>query len=559
MLNIRIARDRETLRTIARERGMTAGELLAINPHIRHPDQRIAGYPVYLSRSSRASGPTMPEPRPAGLPTCRAEPVETLQHWFPLTPLEEMAKQEYDVLVIGSGAGGGALLWRLCQKWRRENKRIGMIERGDLAVPTHARNLPMMNTDRLTRYFNSVSSPLPGAEPDYPGARQLFAFGGRTLFWYAFALRMNLALTEKWPVPVREMERYYNMAEQLLNVTKTFTEGSTFTELLLDRLWQGGYPDADHIPLAADLMPSLYGQIHTDVFTSSISFLSKALNQRPFDMAVNARAVEVLHRGGQAEGVRVMTPDKTSYTLKAKTVVISASTFETPRLLLHSGINHPALGHYLMNHPLVQATGSIGSAQFPYPLGTLGIMVPRSVRRPYVLLMAGPGDFYWYQPAEIRPMTLEESVIYFGYAQVEPRYENRITLSPYKRDEYGVPEAEVHYALSEFEENNVRELAEGIRHLSASAGIQLVSRDGRPPICLSMLGEPHHDSGTCRIGDDPVTSAADTNGQVRGVNGLYVADNSMLPSIGAEHPTLTTIALAIRLADHLAGLKRQRM
>ncbi len=466
-----------------------------------------------------------------------------------------MENVEYDVLIVGTGAGGGAALWRLCEHWKAQNKRIGIIDRGDLLLPTHARNLPMMNTDRLTRYFMTVSRPLPGSEPDFPGARQVFAAGGRTLFWYTFAIRMNLAVLAEWPIPIHEMESYYNMAEQLMNVTRTFTVDATFTEVLLDRLWRGGYSNATHIPLAADLVPSAYGRIHTDVFTSSISFLSIALNLKAFDLAVNARAVEIIHDQGKVTGVKVMSPDKTAYTLKAKTVILSASTFETPRLLLHSGIGNQAVGHYLMNHTFVQATGSISRPQFPFPLGTLGIMVPSTVQRPYLLLMAGPGSFYWHQTTEVRPLVLEESVLFFGYGKVSPRYENRITLNPSRKDEYGIPEIEVQFSLSGEEQAIVSQLAEGIQHVAEVTGIRLESRNGRPPICLTPLGDVNHDSGTCRIGNDPATSAADPYGQIRGISGLFVADNSALPYIGAENPTLTTVALAIRTADYIARMQ----
>jgi choline dehydrogenase-like flavoprotein len=66
----------------------------------------------------------------------------------------------------------------------------------------------------------------------------------------------------------------------------------------------------------------------------------------------------------------------------------------------------------------------------------------------------------------------------------------------------------------------------------------------RPP------GDDNHESGTCRMGDDPATSAVNRYGQIHGIFGLYVADNSVLPSIGTN-PTLTTVALAIRTADHI--------
>jgi choline dehydrogenase-like flavoprotein len=249
-----------------------------------------------------------------------------------------------------------------------------------------------------------------------------------------------------------------------------------------------------------------------------------------------------------------MTPDKTAYTLKAKTVILSASTFETPRLLLHSGIANPALGHYLMNHTFVQATGSISRPQFPPILGTLGIMVPSARQRPYLLLMAGPGSFYWYQPTEIRPFVLEESVLFFAYGKVSPHYENKITLNPLKKDEYGVPEVEVHFSFSPEEQAIIRQMSEGIQQVAAVTGISLESVNGRPPICLTPAGDLHHDSGTCRIGNDPATSAADSYGQIRGISGLFVADNSALPFIGSENPTLTTVALAIRTADYIARM-----
>ncbi|KRE53677.1 hypothetical protein ASG81_02655 [Paenibacillus sp. Soil522] len=70
---------------------------------------------------------------------------------------------------------------------------------------------------------------------------------------------------------------------------------------------------------------------------------------------------------------------------------------------------------------------------------------------------------------------------------------------------------------------------------------------------LSSLtaGLVYHDMGTCRMGYFPATSATDPYGQIHGVQGLYVADNSVIPTSGAANPTLTTVALAIRTADYL--------
>ncbi|MNR60569.1 Paromamine 6'-oxidase [compost metagenome] len=66
-------------------------------------------------------------------------------------------------------------------------------------------------------------------------------------------------------------------------------------------------------------------------------------------------------------------------------------------------------------------------------------------------------------------------------------------------------------------------------------------------------GADSHESGTCRMGTDPYTSATNPYGQIHHVPGLFVADNSVLPSTGGANPTLSTIALAIRTADYIAG------
>ncbi|MBW5445139.1 FAD-binding protein [Cohnella sp. CFH 77786] len=495
-----------------------------------------------------------PPQTPGPLPVCPSGPVPTLSNWIPLASLEQMSHNEYDVLIVGSGAGGGAVLWRLCEQWKRQRKRIGIIDRGNLELQMHARNLPTMNQERLVAYFNYLSRLLPGGSPEYPNARQLFALGGRTLFWYAFTPRMHEWDLAKWPVPMKVLESYYGIAEQVMNVTREFAKGSSFTEILLERLWMRGYSKASPLPVAADIEPQSFGRIHTDMFTSSISLMARALNERPFDLAVNARAVQILHDNGRVTGVKVMSPDKKAHILRAKTVVVSASTFETPRLLLCSGIQNRALGHYLTNQTFLQATGRISTLGFPVPLGPLNIMVPQTPDRPYSVLLTGPEAFYWYPVAQERPLQEEIDATLYGYGKLETRYENRIELDYGKLDEYGIPEVKVHFSLSPADWNVVGRMSQGVRRIAADAGIRLAPRNNRPPICLTPFGDLHHDAGTCRIGDDPATSAADRYGRVRGTSGLFVADNSALPDTGAENHTLTTVALAIRTADIIARL-----
>ena len=60
--------------------------------------------------------------------------------------------------------------------------------------------------------------------------------------------------------------------------------------------------------------------------------------------------------------------------------------------------------------------------------------------------------------------------------------------------------------------------------------------------------------GTTRMHDDPKRGVVDANGRVHGIDNLYVAGSSVFPTSGAANPTLTIVALAIRLADRLKAV-----
>ena len=65
-----------------------------------------------------------------------------------------------------------------------------------------------------------------------------------------------------------------------------------------------------------------------------------------------------------------------------------------------------------------------------------------------------------------------------------------------------------------------------------------------------VAGGAHH-MGTTRMHDDPRQGVVDRNSKVHGVDNLYVAGSSVFPTSGAANPTLTLVALTLRLADHL--------
>lgn len=497
------------------------------------------------------------------VPPCNpAPPAKYLDDWIETVSLKDMAKRNYDVLIVGSGIGGGAALWRLCDKWRNTGKKIGIVEAGGLLLPTHAQNIPTFNMPRFNRFFLNPKISTQFMFPEFPGATMVYALGGRTLFWTAVTPRMYPGEFASWPISYEELVPYYNIAEKVMNVSSFYTRGSTLTQTLLNRLRQNGFPDAIDAPVAADLQTSQYGEVHPNTFFSSICFIGNSLNIRPFDLAINARVSEVMVDGKKAVGVRILSKEKKPYFIRAKNIVLSASTFDTPRILLNSRIYGRAIGHYLYNHSFVTTIGTVKTKDFPEIFGTLAIVVPQSAERPYQIQLKGPENYYWYHN-EVKPFKEEWNIIFQGFGSVEPRFENQVYLVPNERDQYGIPKIQVQFSYSEKDQYIIQQMTQAIQQTALAMGVPFSSEavateygiiganQDQPLICLMPPGLDYHEAGTCRMGYDPNTSATNRYGQVHGVPGLYVADKSVLPTTGAPNPTLTTAALAIRTADYI--------
>ncbi|MDQ8738459.1 GMC oxidoreductase [Paenibacillus sp. LHD-38] len=347
--------------------------------------------------------------------------------------------------------------------------------------------------------------------------------------------------TGSFPVPLREMNLYYNIAEQIMNVTtrsKFSPYMNPFSQFFMSQLWESGFPEATVGPVASNFEPDKYGSI---VHFSSLSFLGEGFKQLPYDLAVNARAVQIHTEQGIAAGVTVMTPDKQSYFISANNVVVSAGAFETARLLLYSGIEGRAIGHYLTHHTHLEFKFKTSPMREDLPeIGPVFIMLPQTESRPYQFVVG------------VKVQTLEPTAeLEVGggvFGKVEPRFENRVSLNPLLKDDYGVPMLQVDFSHSEQDEAVKIQMVDAVHTLASVMGAET-----EPLITPTVVpGGDFHEAGTCRMGDDPDTSATDRFGQIHGVHGLYVADNSVLPTTGGTNPTLTTVALAIRTADHIA-------
>lgn len=133
-----------------------------------------------------------------------------------------------------------------------------------------------------------------------------------------------------------------------------------------------------------------------------------------------------------------------------------------------------------------------------------------------------------------------------------PHPDNRVRLSD-ARDALGCRKLELHWHWSAQDIEMTIKAQELFARALETAGLGRVERvrqaDGSPH--LARPAGSHHLMGTTRMHEDPRQGVVDANCRVHGLDNLYVAGSSVLPTGGYANPTLTLVALALRLADHL--------
>ena len=137
-----------------------------------------------------------------------------------------------------------------------------------------------------------------------------------------------------------------------------------------------------------------------------------------------------------------------------------------------------------------------------------------------------------------------------------PDPDSRVVLGE-RLDPLGLPVARVDWRIADTERETAAFLCGLIRRSFERDGLPLPTpaawiraRD----LSAARFKDVAHPTGTTRMGDDPRASVVDRNGQVHGVDGLYVAGSSVFPTSGHANPTLMIVALAIRLADRLRAV-----
>ena len=509
---------------------------------------------------------------------------------------------DYDVIVIGSGAGGGTLVRHLAPS----GKRVLLLERGGwLAREPQNWSASAVFVDNRyvsadTWYDEHGKAFQPQVHYFVGGATKLYGAALYRLRAEDFGeLRHHDGISPAWPIGYDEMEPYYTLAEQLYQVHGA--RGEDPTEPPASAPYP--HPAVSHEPriqeLSDDLAAAGHHPFHApcgimlnegnmpystcvrcptcDGFPCLVHAKSDAevLGVRPalehpnVTLMTNTEAV-ALHTNASGTTVTevVVERDGARETLTADIVVVSCGAANSARLLLCSASDaHPnglangsdqvGRNYTFHNSQAVLALSKeenptvfqktlglndfyFGSNEFEYPMGNIQ-MVGKSSAPMY------RGE----KPLETKlapTRTLESmarhAVDFWLSTEDVPRPDNRVTVDR---------EGRVKLSYTPSNEVPKARLFSQLKAMLADIGMHehhLIPRHAYLKNEIPVAGCAHQ-AGTCRFGTDPETSVLNMDCRAHEVDNLYVVDTSFFPSIGAVNPALTAMANALRVGDHL--------
>jgi choline dehydrogenase-like flavoprotein len=509
---------------------------------------------------------------------------------------------EYDVIVIGSGAGGGTLVHRLASS----GKRILLLERGGW-LPREPQNWLAQDVfvdgryvTPDTWYYPDGSSFQPQVHYYVGGATKLYGAALYRLRKEDFGeLRHHDGVSPAWPISYEQMEPYYTQAEQLYEVHGARGEDPTdppasapypfpavsheprIQQLSDDLAAAGLHPF--HAPcgirLLEDNMPfsKCVRCANCDGFPCVVHAKSDAevISVRPAIEHANVTLMtgaEAIKLNTNPEGTAVTgvvaKHDGETVTFEADVIVVSCGAANSAKLLLASATDkHPQglangsdqVGRNYMFHnsqavlalskeenPTVfQKTLGVNDFYFAsdaweYPMGNI-----QMVGKSQADMFRGekPGETR-FAPSWTLNEVADHAVDFWLSTEDLPRPENRVTLA---RDGNVV----ISYQATNEEAKD--RLFHQLKSMLANLGMHhdhLLPHHAYLKNEIPIAGCAHQ-AGTVRFGTDPATSALNADCRAHELDNLYVVDTSFFPSIGAVNPALTAMANGLRVGDHL--------
>ncbi len=469
-------------------------------------------------------------------------------------------KDEFDVVVVGSGAGGGVVAGELAQRGRD----VLLLEVG-----------PHLTAADFTRWEAKATHDLFWPLRLAPLANgEMLAFlagrcvGGTTTINTKVALRAHERDLAKWhpatgltsdsgePFTADDLGPYYDRVEQVLGVrertdwrksVRTVEKGFHALGAELEPVLS--YTDANCMSCGSCLQgcPTNAGKSTLNTYIHDA--WARGLLELRANAAVERVLIEDSADGPRATGVEYADDAGERHTVRAAAVVVAAGALNTPQLLTRSGVRNPAVGRHLGLHPVRLVYGLFDEPQdahMVYPITAHCMDFQHDEDGGFVIeatTIQDPISFATTLCDETGPLwgeRLVEAVRRFRHWAGMLAMVNDDNNAAVVVGEDGGERIEIDFQPAE--------LARLDRSFDFTR--RVLEASGATQICWTGLASTHV-QGSCRMGDDPARSVVDRNAESHDVKRLFVGDASLVPRTLSVNPSLTIMALATRLAEHL--------
>lgn len=499
--------------------------------------------------------------------------------------LEDNSLIEGDLCIIGAGTAGISM----ALDWVKSPYKIILLEGGGFEYEDKIQDL-YDGTTTGQKYF-----PLKSARLHY--------FGGTTGHWAGMCSPMDpldfktreWVPESGWPISRTDLEPYYGKANEVLKVGPN---NYTYS------YWNDRIPNLNPFPLDKKVIWNKMWQFSQTRYNNQ--YKKAVIEAKNIHLYTYANAVELKTGENVSEITEVIVKNHAgkSHRVRAKHFVLACGTIQNARMLLASnaqaknglGNDNDLVGRYFQEHLEVASAELWLAKPFPTDLyswdygvtkasaelafteavqtqqrmlnGTISLM-PLSVAKHQKPRMetwqdgdpriAAEKTFsHWDEAAEkgkTEKGNIERAYQLSTRIEQAPNPNSRVTLNR-EKDELGVPRVNLHWELTPLDKYSVRRMYQILAHQIGMAGIGRIKlneflRDETDNTFPDSTNGGWHHMGATRMADDPKKGVVDSNCKVHGISNLFVAGAACFTTSGAPNPTLTLVAMTMRLSDHL--------
>lgn len=492
---------------------------------------------------------------------------------------------EGDICIIGAGAAGISI----ALDWSKTGKKVILLEGGGFKYETQLQNL-YKGKSTGQKYY-----PLHGTRLHY--------FGGTTGHWSGFCSPFDSLDFDKrdwvpesgWPITKKDIDPYYIKAQKVLQL------GSYEYDL---NYWQKEIENLNPFPLDNSVVWNKMWQFNRARFGEL--YKNEIVNSNNIHLYTYANVVNILANENVSTINEVVVKNHAGkeHTVKAKQFILASGAIQNTRMLLASnsqakqglGNDNDIVGRYFMEHLEISTSELWLLKPFPTDLyqyngkpraelaitkekqienkilnGTLSLS-PLSYAKHTIprMELLQEDDYnkaiknYRANMAEAKEKAKLENTGSITRAfeldiriEQAPNPNSRISLDS-EKDELGVPRASLHWDLTDLDKRSIRKINQlvGIEAGKANLGRMKLNdflRDENDNSWPDGTNAGWHHMGTTRMSNDPKKGVVDENCQVHGINNLHIAGSGCFTTSGASNPTLTLVALSLRLSEYLKG------